>query len=76
MLLVLLVLLDIVVRGNAEALVHGGIVWICRGRLGPQAAKSGREVSVEDAQRVARLGVLVEPVGQQHVRAELEPSEA
>ena len=62
-------LLDPVVAAEVEALGVVGLEVRVR-RLGAKASEVRGEVPVEDAQGVARLGVFVEALGQEHVGAE------
>ena len=55
---------------EAEALAVVGL-QVRIGGLGAEAAEVVGEVAVEDHQRVAGLGVLIEAVGEQDVRPEI-----
>ena len=68
--LVRVLLLDDVVAGEVEA---GGEVGLqCRvRRLGTEAGERVRKVPVIDEQRIARLGMRVPALGQQHVGADV-----
>ena len=69
--LVRLLLLDAVVAVELEALASTRASGSGSGGVSRKPSKVVREVAVEDRQRVARLGMLVEALGQQHVRAEV-----
>src|SRR5215472_365301 len=68
--LVRLFLLDSVVAGNVEALVVVGLESGV-GRRGPEAVEVYWKMAVKDGERVPRLGVRVEALRHEHVRAEI-----